>query len=519
MNGTVFLDSAGVVNPDSSAVVGSLSGGVGNVQVSITPTQFSCADIGSQPVLVVATDGAGQSDSCQTTVTVSDSLAPLLVCKDITLVLPEEQEATVLLEEVFDQENSFDNCGIAFFVLSQLYFDCSHLGQNTLQFLGFDESGNVGLCESEVYVAEDFLNPSTCTDVTVSLDASGFAQLQSQQILTADLSAWSCESSLDLTVTPSQFSCADIGSHQVTLTAAAGGVVLDSCQVNASVVDQTPPTAVCAPDTVTLGQGQPGAVQADRFDAGSTDGCSGVLTFSANQITLSCQALGTNPVMVVVSDAFGNTDTCETFLTVQDPQQTCGEGICPPQRSLGSGALQSGQYRAASAIQAAGSIQSGAEVTFSAGDSIVLLPGFQAPAGCRFSAIIESCTVTPPGGGGNAENPAVASGFVDSTSSRKSDSQVSTPASGGAFITKMFPNPFIDECSVEFSIEKQTHISLSLTSLSTGQIIQTEAPRIFEAGTHRMTIDGSRLPQGVYVLALTTDWNTQAERIVKVGGR
>jgi hypothetical protein len=89
----------------------------------------------------------------------------------------------------------------------------------------------------------------------------------------------------------------------------------------------TAPTAVCKSITTQLSGGSI-TMNASAFDNGSTGTCL-PLNFKINgqsSITFNCSNIGTNPVMLQLSDALGGSATCSTTITIKDeekPTVTC----------------------------------------------------------------------------------------------------------------------------------------------------------------------------------------------------
>ena len=72
---------------------------------------------------------------------------------------------------------SSDNCGIDSIMVNPSTFDCSDIGTNTVTITVTDESGNTGICQSTVTVADTTAPTCSVQDVTVNLDDSGAACL------------------------------------------------------------------------------------------------------------------------------------------------------------------------------------------------------------------------------------------------------------------------------------------------------------------------------------------------------
>ncbi|RIJ45304.1 hypothetical protein D1614_23500, partial [Maribellus luteus] len=84
-----------------------------------------------------------------------------------------------------------------------------------------------------------------------------------------------------------------------------------------SVVDSTPPNAICQDITISLDPNGQALLTAEQIDNGSSDNI-GIDTMWLNNYDFSCSELGDNDVTLYVSDEAGNVDFCEAIVTVTD---------------------------------------------------------------------------------------------------------------------------------------------------------------------------------------------------------
>ncbi len=121
-----------------------------------------------------------------------------------------------------------------------------------------------------------------------------------------------------------------LGTHWVTFTATDGCGNAAQQTLQITVLDQTPPTAVCL-SGVSVNISVTGQVTLDPslLDGGSSDFCSpqNSLIFSALPNVFDCQQLGLHPVVLNVQDTAGNMATCSTLVLVQDPSYVCLGGV------------------------------------------------------------------------------------------------------------------------------------------------------------------------------------------------
>lgn len=107
-----------------------------------------------------------------------------------------------------------------------------------------------------------------------------------------------------------------------------------TCETTVTVVDCKKPTPYCKNGIIVeLMDVDPAMVQiwASDLNAGSFDNCPGDVGFSFSALvsddnrTYTCDDVGQNPVQMWVTDAAGNQDYCETFVTIQANMGQCGD--------------------------------------------------------------------------------------------------------------------------------------------------------------------------------------------------
>jgi hypothetical protein len=106
------------------------------------------------------------------------------------------------------------------------------------------------------------------------------------------------------------------GATVVVLTAQDNNGQTTSCNMSLTLVDITPPTALCQNTTVAVGQTlSPAAV-----NNGSNDSCTdpGNLILSVAPNTFGCGNIGANTVTLTVEDEAGLTHTCTATVTVEN---------------------------------------------------------------------------------------------------------------------------------------------------------------------------------------------------------
>ncbi len=110
-----------------------------------------------------------------------------------------------------------------------------------------------------------------------------------------------------------------VGVTMVTYTSTDDDGLVSVCSFDVTVNDTEPPVVVCADASVTLdATGNASIVAADLLAGAPTDNCA-VASVTLSQSSFTCADLGSITVTVTVTDASGNTATCDAMVTVNDP--------------------------------------------------------------------------------------------------------------------------------------------------------------------------------------------------------
>ncbi|MDT0652020.1 hypothetical protein, partial [Autumnicola edwardsiae] len=103
-------------------------------------TNFNCSNVGDNSVELTVTDVNANSASKTATVTVEDQIAPTVLTQNITVELDANGNATISAEDI--NNGSTDNCQIQSRSLNITNFDCSDVGDNSVELTVTDVNGN-----------------------------------------------------------------------------------------------------------------------------------------------------------------------------------------------------------------------------------------------------------------------------------------------------------------------------------------------------------------------------------------
>jgi len=337
---TVYLDAFGA----ASVSVDDLDAGTSDncglpAQRTLDQSTFTCADRGAVPVRITYVDAAGNTRSCATTVTVMDTIKPQIGCREFTLELGINGQATLTPDLVNDQTT--DNCGTPLqYDLDRTTFSCDDLGPNQVILTASDASGNSVSCSAIVTVI-DSKKPQVITqNLEVYLDESGQATVDPMSV---DAGSTDNCSIVAYELDQSVFTCADSGPNLVSLTVTD----IDSNQSTEtaviSVFDTLSPRLTCPEDRVVLTSEDANfscdfLVVDQSFDPSDISDNCGVASVRHDygsapaDTTLLGAAFPTGQTIVnwELMDGSGRITSCHTQITVQDdeaPLAVCRDSV------------------------------------------------------------------------------------------------------------------------------------------------------------------------------------------------
>lgn len=248
------------------------------------------------------------------TVNSDNTVAPNVITQDAVVELDANGQASITVDDI--DNGSTDDVTPTEELLRSLdstTFDCGDIGMNTVTLTVTDSNGNSS-SETAMVTVVDNINPNAVTqDISVSLNAIGQANISVQDIDEGSFDNCTIVSSmLDIT----SFDCEDIGENIVTLTVTDSSGNVDTAIATVTVVDDIDPNAVAQDLTVTLGAGGTVTIMPSQLNGDSTDNCE-IASFSLDQMTFDSSDIGTNTVILTVTDSSGNQDTDSAVVTVQ----------------------------------------------------------------------------------------------------------------------------------------------------------------------------------------------------------
>lgn len=159
---------------------------------------LDCSDGASATLTLQITDGAGNTNTCTSVVSLSDTEAPVASCTNLShlLTVAGGYELTVA-DSMAIVAGSSDNCSIESVTFSRSAFTCDDLDQSELasnasdtvqiHVTVYDAAGNSDMCTA-ILTLEELTAPAiSCIDQTLSLDANGDLTVAAADLLAGNL--------------------------------------------------------------------------------------------------------------------------------------------------------------------------------------------------------------------------------------------------------------------------------------------------------------------------------------------
>ena len=305
-----------------------------NRTVSLSPVSGGS---GTATITITATDLDDMFSTMSFDVIFTDTTKPTVLTKDIEVELDANGEVTITGDQINDSSN--DDCTDAanlILAASPSSFSCANIGENTVTLTVTDASGNFETSTAIVTIS-DATKPTVITkNISVVLDATDAATITADMINNGSTDTCTNTSDLSVSVSPSSFSCADLGENTVILkvTDIYGNENTETAIV--TVTETNAPIIITKPLTVTLEDNGYVSISADELDNGSTDSC-GDVYFTASKLDFSCNDLGENTITLTVTDESGNTSTSSEIVTVLGSTKGCGIKISEAITANGDG--------------------------------------------------------------------------------------------------------------------------------------------------------------------------------------
>jgi len=184
--------------------------------MSLSQTTFTCDDVGTIPVTLTVLDGRGNEATCTANVTVVDNTPPFMLSMTNFIEMGQNTSVELTPQGPFDIS---DNCGSYTAVASTRTATCADIGTNvSVPIEVTDQYGNAATYNYIYQISKDTPPIVNTKPATIYLSANGGATLRPEDIDNNSIDFNGCYTTFTRTLSKTEFTCADAGTHTVTLT-------------------------------------------------------------------------------------------------------------------------------------------------------------------------------------------------------------------------------------------------------------------------------------------------------------
>ena len=339
------------VVPDYTALISATDNCTLVVNLSITqiPAAGTLVSTGITPVIITVKDAANNSVVCNTTFTVTDATAPVILTCAPAVTASANTNCQAVVPDFTSHITATDNCtSVSSLVITQspIAGTLVATGVTTVTITVTDATGHTANC-SATFTVTDSQNPTISGPGNITVNADPGKCYASSVSLGSPVTSDNCGIASVSNNAPAQF---PVGSTTVIWTATdLSGLTAISTQI-VTVIDNQPPTIICPP-TVMVNAiiGQTYATGIILGSAITNDNC-GVASVTNNAPVQF--PVGSTTVTWTVTDVNGHTATCTQTVIVIDTQAPVL--VCPSAITVNCGSEIPAAYSTLSEYIAAG---------------------------------------------------------------------------------------------------------------------------------------------------------------------
>ncbi len=295
-NITAYLDASGEAIISASQLDGGSFDNCAVVSLWTWDTLFTCDSVGVRSVPLYASDAWGNTSIAFASVTVLDTLAPVILAQNLTVYLNNDGWATI--DTSLINTGTFDNCSIDSMWLSDSIFDCADVGTVSIQFYASDLSGNVSNETVSITVVDSIAPTIVASNQIGYLDANGTFSLDVYQVGLGSYDSCGLDS---MWLSQSEFGCTDIGLNYISISAIDINGNQRTTGLSVTILD-TLTTVVVYIDSAILCHGlNNGQLTANASGMSSTYNYS----WSNSSTSSTINGLGANTYIVTATDVNG----------------------------------------------------------------------------------------------------------------------------------------------------------------------------------------------------------------------
>src|SRR5213078_1223018 len=294
------------------------------ITLTQSPAAGTLVGLGAHSITVTATDAAGNSATCSTTLTVSDATVPTVSCSAIPPISANDT-CQAAVPNVLAGVTVSDACSASNAITltqSPAAGTLVGLGAHSITVTATDAAGNSATCSTTLTVSDATVPTVSCSAIP-PISANDTCQAAVPNVLAGVTVSDACSASnaITLTQSPAAGTLVGLGAHSITVTATDAAGNSATCSTTLTVSDATVPTVSCsAIPPISANDTCQAALPNVLAGVTVSDACSAsnAITLTQSPAVGTLIGLGTHSIIVTATDAAGNSATCSTTLTVSD---------------------------------------------------------------------------------------------------------------------------------------------------------------------------------------------------------
>src|SRR5207245_61721 len=279
----------------------------GIASLSLSQTNFDCANIGTNSVTLTVTDNNGNSQTCTATVSVVDNQKPTIVCPG---PITQNADPGQCNASVSFATTASDNCSATVaYDIDGTSINSPHtfpVGTTTVHAVASDQTGNTDECSFTVTVKDAAAPIVTCSAIpTASSDGACHARVP--DVLAGVTVSDNCNAADTITLSQSPEAGTLVGPGTYTITVMATDAAGNSatCTTSFTVTDTTPPNVSCSTiPLASVDENCQAPVPDVSVSIAVSDNCSGsnAITVSQSPAAGTLVGLGSHLITVTATD-------------------------------------------------------------------------------------------------------------------------------------------------------------------------------------------------------------------------
>ncbi|MDP1725325.1 MAG: HYR domain-containing protein, partial [Bacteroidota bacterium] len=248
-NLTIYTNQFGTASITAAMINNGSSDNCSISSYTLSRTDFECGHLGANQVDLTVTDPSNNIASATVTVTVLDTLKPIItVNNNLNIYLDSTGNVTLTPAEV--DNGTIDNCAVGLRTISKTSFNGTNLGLNVITFTAGDPSNNNRTVNVNIYVRDSMVPVIKGRNLTIYLSAAGNASITTAMV---DNGSTDNVNITSRTLSKSNFNCSNTGANQVIFTIRDGSGNESVGEVTITVLDTTKPALTSVPGNKIVG--------------------------------------------------------------------------------------------------------------------------------------------------------------------------------------------------------------------------------------------------------------------------